>query len=99
MKIKDYFGVCARQGLGTVEKSIPGGIRQREAERDSVKHIAASEWFPWQHDWVLRQEFQRKVVFLSPQQEKTGRKERQFEVVPLTPLTATILVLSIMKEH
>ena len=31
------------------------GYRQRE--RDCRAYVAASEWFPWQHDWVLRQEF------------------------------------------
>lgn len=57
MKIKDCFGAAARQGLGTVEKSTTGGIKGRERQNETVKHIAASEWFPWRHDWALRQGF------------------------------------------
>lgn len=91
-----------------MEESTREGIRQEDSQRikgewsrkrEIVRHIATSERFPWQRDRVLRQEFWRIAVFLSPQQEKRGKNEGEpFDVEPGTLRTASSWIMATIKK-
>lgn len=103
------FCCFARRRLRTVEESTGEGIRQEDSQRikrersrkrEIVRHIAASERFPWQRDRVLRQEFWRIVVFLSPQQEKRGKNEGEpSDGKPGTLRTASSWIMATIKKN